>query len=168
MIKRAQNRIAQSRWSLPVTAIYGILVFLLSGMAEQRLWPQLLIVSASTMMMVVLNNSNSLIRIYSRMVSCSFCAAMFMMPFLFTSLRIGVAQLSFIVYLFSSFMPIKTKELSVECFMPICRWASAVWLMSKCFTSFHYCGCFKPLMCFRMAFARTLRRYLVFWCHIGL
>ncbi len=103
MIKRAQNRIAQSRWSLPVTAIYGLLVFLLSGMAEQRLWPQLLIVSASTMMMVILNNSNSLIRIYSRMVSCTFCAAMFMIPFLFTSLRTGVAQLSFIVYLFFLF-----------------------------------------------------------------
>ncbi len=110
MIKRAQNRIAQSRWSLPVTAVYGLLVFLLSGNAEKGLWVQLLAVSVSTMMMVILNNSNSLIRIYSRMVSCSFCVAMVMTPFLFSSVSIGVAQLSFIVFLFFLFHAYQDKR----------------------------------------------------------
>ena len=88
MIKRAQNRIAQSRWSLPVTAIYGLLLFLISGMASQGLWLQLLILVASTVMMVILNNNNSLIRIYSRMVSCSFYVVVLMSPFLFSSINI--------------------------------------------------------------------------------
>ena len=96
MIKRAQNRIAQSRWSLPVTAIYGLLLFLISGMASQGLWLQLLILVASTVMLVILNNHNSLIRIYSRMVSCSFCVVVLMSPFLFSSINIGIAQLAFI------------------------------------------------------------------------
>ena len=35
-------------------------------------WVQVALIALSTMLMVELNNSNSLIRIYSRMVSCSF------------------------------------------------------------------------------------------------
>ncbi len=110
MIKRAQNRIAQSRWSLSVTAIYCILMFILSQVVAPEPWIQLPLLCASTVLMVLLNNTNSLIRIYSRMVSCSFCVAMIMSHFLFDSLSVCVAQLSFIIFLFFIFHAYQDKR----------------------------------------------------------
>ena len=110
MIKRAQNRIAQSRWSLSVTAAYGILMFVLLHVVTQVSWIQLPLLGAATILMVILNNTNSLIRIYSRMVSCSFCVAMLMSPFLFTSLNVCVAQLAFIIFLYFFFHAYQDKN----------------------------------------------------------
>ncbi len=110
MIKRAQNRIAQSRWSLSVTAIYCILVFVLSHVVTQVQWIQFPMLCASTVLMVVLNNTNSLIRIYSRMVSCSYAVVMVMSPFLGASLNVSVAQLSFIIFLFFIFHAYQDKR----------------------------------------------------------
>lgn len=99
MIKRTQNRIAQSRWALPTTLIYGIALFLASGMAMQGLWLQLFILCASTLLMVVLNNTHSLIRIYSRMVSCTFFVVAIMSPYLFSSVKTELVQLFYIIFL---------------------------------------------------------------------
>lgn len=52
----------------------------------------------SSLMMVVLNNSNSLIRIYSRMVSCSFMMMVTMSSFLLHELSTSIVQLSFIAF----------------------------------------------------------------------
>jgi len=110
MIKRAQNRIAQSRWSLSVTAIYCILMFIMLQVATQVSWIQLPMLCAATVLMVLLNNTNSLIRIYSRMVSCSFGVMMIMSPFLFKSLNVSVAQLSFIIFLYFIFHAYQDKR----------------------------------------------------------
>lgn len=110
MIKRAQNRIAQSRWSLSVTAIYCILMFVLSQSAKPVPWIQLPLFCAATVLMVLLNNTNSLIRIYSRMVSCSYGVMMIMSPFLFDSLNVSVAQLAFIMFLFFIFHAYQDKR----------------------------------------------------------
>lgn len=98
MIKRAQNRIAESRWALPVTAAYALLVCLAAGLVTKELWMQLLMLVISTLMMVDLNNANALIRIYSRMVSCSFVVMTLMATFLSTSLETGILQISFIAF----------------------------------------------------------------------
>jgi len=54
---------------------------------------------ASATMMVELNNSNALIRIYSRMVSCSFLVMTTMSLFLFQTINVAVVQITFIAFL---------------------------------------------------------------------
>ena len=92
MVKRLQNKIAESRFSLPITAIYSVAVWLAGGLIENRLYMQLLLFGLSAYLMVELNNSNSLIRIYSRMVSCSFMTLTLMAAFLFNSTDVWVVQ----------------------------------------------------------------------------
>lgn len=75
MKKRFQNKVAESRLSLPVVGTYAALLwaavgFLLVGFSD--LWVQFACFVVTTYLMVELNNTNALIRIYSRMVSCSF------------------------------------------------------------------------------------------------
>ena len=55
-----------------MTVAYGLLISLAAGLLTEALWLNFALLFVSMMMMVELNNSNALIRIYSRMVSCSF------------------------------------------------------------------------------------------------
>ena len=91
--KQVQNKIAESKFSLPVMIVYAIGVWLLCGLTVHHWWVQFGCFAVTTFLMVELNNQNALIRIYSRMVSCSFlalsCAACFLMP----SIRGGFLQL---------------------------------------------------------------------------
>ena len=84
MIKRLQNRIAESRYALPVTAFYAILIWLAAGLVSQQWWVQFGCFVLSAWRMMQLNNENLLIRIYSRLVSCAYlaitCAAAFLFP----------------------------------------------------------------------------------------
>lgn len=98
-MKRLQNKIAQSRWALPVTAVYSLFVCLAGGLVAEGLWLQFAILLASAVLMAELNNANALIRIYSRMVSCSFLVMSAMSIMLFRSLEVTVAQLAFICFL---------------------------------------------------------------------
>ena len=104
MIKRTQNKVAESRFTLPATAAYAIAVWLLSGQLIpivpftsnqiiQGAWIQLICFIVSTYLMVELNNSNALIRIYSRMVSCSFIMLLCAGCFMFGSLSGAIVQL---------------------------------------------------------------------------
>lgn len=97
-IRRLQNKIAESRWALPLTAVYGIVVCLMLGAVGQKMWVQAAILALSTLLMVELNNANALIRIYSRMVSCSFLVLTLMASFLFPSVGGGVVGLCFVVF----------------------------------------------------------------------
>ena len=72
VVKRLQNRIAESRMTLTFTAIYAVLVFLASGLVGKNLWFQFACLAVSTYLMVEFNNVNALLRVYSRMVSCAF------------------------------------------------------------------------------------------------
>lgn len=97
MTKRLQNKIAESRWALPVITIYSLIACLSGGIVKEGLWLQTGMLATSAYMMVELNNANSLIRIYSRMVSCSFLVMTVMSLFLFKALTTGVVQLCIIV-----------------------------------------------------------------------
>lgn len=73
--KNLQNRIAESRYSLPLAATLIVMIWVAVGlMAEDvvALGLSFGLVVVSTYLMVLLNNFNSLMRTYSRMVSCSF------------------------------------------------------------------------------------------------
>jgi len=71
-MKRLQNRITESRRTLPITIFYGIGIWLLAGLVHQGLWFQFICFFASVYTMVHLNNINQLIRIFSRSVSTAY------------------------------------------------------------------------------------------------
>jgi len=82
-----------------VTVAYGLLVSLAAGLITKALWLNFALLFASATMMVELNNSNALIRIYSRMVSCSFLVMTTMSLFLFQTINVAVVQITFIAFL---------------------------------------------------------------------
>ena len=93
MRKLVQNIVAGSRLTLPVTIVYTVAIWLLCGLFAQDLWLQFAWFGITSYLMMVLNNQNALIRIFSRMVSCAFlvlsCAACFLLP----DIRGGIMQL---------------------------------------------------------------------------
>jgi hypothetical protein len=83
--KYTQNKVAESRLALPTTIAYAVVVWLLAGLVQDVLWLQFACFALAALLMVELNNINALIRIYSRMVSCSFIVMSCMLCFLFPS-----------------------------------------------------------------------------------
>lgn len=110
LVKRFQNKVAESRISLPITAVYALLVCLGCGFWEQQLWWQFAVLAVSSFLMMELNNANALIRIYSRMVSCSFIAFVMMAKFLLVSLPCGIVQLFFIAFFLFFFKAYQDKR----------------------------------------------------------
>lgn len=98
VVKRFQNRVAESRFALPIVAVYGLLVCMAYGLFSQQLWLQFGLLAASAFLMVELNNANALIRIYSRMVSCSFLVLALLSCQAFVDVKCGVVQLCFIAF----------------------------------------------------------------------
>lgn len=94
-MKRPQNIIAESGLTLPFAALFGILVWLLAGLVQQQLWPQLAIFVATVYVLVELTNQNALLRVRSRMVSSTFillsCTGCFLLP----QMTGGIVQLCF-------------------------------------------------------------------------
>ncbi len=93
MKKLIQNKVSTSRLTLPITIAYAICMWLVCGLLTRNLWLQFTCFGITSYFMMVLNNQNALIRIFSRMVSCAFlilsCAACFLMP----SIREGIMQM---------------------------------------------------------------------------
>lgn len=96
MIKRFQNKVAESRLALPLTGLYALLVWLAAGLLHGEMWVPFVCFVVSAYLMVELNNSNALIRIYSRMVSCSFLTQSCMACFMFSSEAGAIVELCFI------------------------------------------------------------------------
>lgn len=106
IVKRFQNRVAESRIALPVTGVYALAVCALGGLFTEQLWVQFVLLAVSSFLMMELNNVNALIRIYSRMVSCSYLVLAVMSHFLFVDVRCGIVQACFIafyLFLFSAY-----------------------------------------------------------------
>lgn len=77
--------------TLPAVALYGVAVWLADGLYHMQWWIQFACFVLSTYLMIELNNSNALIRIYSRMVSCSFIAIASMCCFMFDAMNEAIA-----------------------------------------------------------------------------
>ena len=106
IVKRFQNRAAESRVALPLTGAYAFLVCTAGGLFADHLWVQFALLAVSSFLMMELNNANALIRIYSRMVSCSFLVLAVMSRFLFVDVRCGIVQscfIAFYLFLFSAY-----------------------------------------------------------------
>ena len=116
MIKRIQNKVAESRLTLPVVAAYGIGIWLLCGLIQQNWWIQFVCYALSTYLMIELNNSNALIRIYSRTVSAAFIVLSCMSCFLFASMEGAIAQLCIVASLLTIFHSYQDKAAVGWCF----------------------------------------------------
>lgn len=106
IVKRFQNRVAESRIALPVTGVYAFAVCALGGLFTEQLWVQFVLLAVSSFLMMELNNVNALIRIYSRMVSCSFLVLAVMSQYLVVDVRCGIVQaffIAFYLFLFSAY-----------------------------------------------------------------
>jgi hypothetical protein len=93
VIKLFQNRVAESVLTLPLTAAFTLVVWLLSGLVAYGWWSQLLCFVVTTYLMIELSNGNALLRVRSRMISCTFMALSCSSCFLLNSLPGGIAQL---------------------------------------------------------------------------
>ena len=101
MTHRLQNRIAGSRYALPITTVYAIGIWFMGGLLQQQLWPQFILMLMTTLTMVELNNQHTLIRTYSRMLSCSYLVLSVAALPLFVQLDGCIVQLCFaLTYLF--------------------------------------------------------------------
>ena len=103
MTKRLQNKVAESRLTLPLTAVYAAVVWIACGLLASEMWPQFICFVVSATLMVEINNSNALIRIYTRTVSSTFIVLSCATPALFTSLAGAIVQLCFIATLLLAF-----------------------------------------------------------------
>ena len=96
-MKRPQNIIAESGLTLPVAALFGVVVWLLVGLIRLQLWPQLVCFVITVYVLVELTNQNALLRVRSRMVSSTFillsCTASFLLP----QTTGGIVQLCFVM-----------------------------------------------------------------------
>lgn len=130
MIKRTQNRIAESRWALPICAAYTLLICIISGLFAEGIWVQLTLTAVATLLMVELNNRNSLIRIYSRMVSCSFLVLTMMTPHKIESTEGCIVSMCFVAFylaLFNAYQDKKATGYVLWAFTAI-GIASTVWI----------------------------------------
>jgi hypothetical protein len=97
-IKRLQNRVTQSRLTLPVVSLFSLMIWIVGGLISNNLWINFICFALSTYLMVELNNVNALIRTYSRSVSCSFIILFSSANFLFTSMQGSILQLCIIAF----------------------------------------------------------------------
>ena len=96
--KRFQNKVAASRYALPITATLAALVWVAVGLLVSNIWVQFAFTILSTFLMVELNNRNALMRTYSRMVSCSFLVLITIASLPHPSLRANIVTLCFIAF----------------------------------------------------------------------
>src|SRR5574344_344953 len=108
--KRAQNKIAESRFALTISCIYTIIVCLAGGLFAAKLWIPIILLVFSTMLMAWLNNNNALIRIYSRMVSCAFLLLTASASFLIQSWQGGLVSVMVILSLIFVFQAYQNKK----------------------------------------------------------
>lgn len=83
--------------TLPMAALYGLVVWLLVGLVQQELWLQFGLFVLSVYLLVELSNQNALLRIRSRMVSSTFILLSCTACFLFPDIKGALLQLSVIV-----------------------------------------------------------------------
>ncbi len=96
--KTFQNKVASSRYALPITATLAALVWVAVGFLVSNIWIQFAFTIISTLLMVELNNHNSLMRTYSRMVSCSFLVFITMTSLPAPSFKASIVTMCFIAF----------------------------------------------------------------------
>ena len=110
MTKRIQNKVAESRFALTVVSVFAAIVWLACGLLTQQWWAQGVCLALSTFLVLILNNVNALIRIYSRMVSCCFLLLSCMACYLFEDMKGGIVQLCVVTSYLALFHSYQDKQ----------------------------------------------------------
>ncbi len=95
---------------LSAVILYGIGIWLLCGLIGQQWWVQFASFILSSFMMVILNNQNALIRIYSRSVSAAFIILSCAACFLFSSFAGAIVQLCLVASLLTIFQTYQDRQ----------------------------------------------------------
>lgn len=106
MAKYLQNKIAGSRLTLPTVCLYAFVIWLASGVIQGEWWLQLVCFAITAYLMAILNSKNSLIRVYSRLISVFFmmltCCDCLLFPSIRESVSIMLMVFSYLI-LFSCY-----------------------------------------------------------------
>jgi hypothetical protein len=105
-MKHIQNIVAESHRTLPITAVYAIVVWLMAGLINEGWWLQFGCFVLSVFLMMQMNSQNLLTRIYSRTVSVSYMALICTPVFLFHSVSgalLQICSISALLILFSCY-----------------------------------------------------------------
>ncbi len=105
-----QNIVAQSRKTLPITAVYTAVMAFLLFTIDNSLWLHMACVVLTGYVMLLINNNNALIRIYSRLPSSIFLVLAVMVTCLCKSLEANVVQLFFALHLLTLFRTYQNKR----------------------------------------------------------
>lgn len=98
-MKYIQNIVAESHRTLPITAVYAIVIWLMAGLINEGWWLQFGCFVLSVFLMMQMNSQNLLTRIYSRTVSVSYMALICTPVFLFHSVSGALLQICIIAAL---------------------------------------------------------------------
>lgn len=115
-MKHIQNKVAESRRTLPVTFAICIGIWLAAGLIQHQWWIQFGCFALSVAVMTELDNNNSLIRIYSRAVTASYALLSCVPCFLFPSTSGAVFQLCLVTSLFCLFKCYQDKQAAAWAF----------------------------------------------------
>ena len=160
--KRFQNKVASSRYSLPVTATLAALVWVAVGLLVSNIWVQFAFTIISTLLMVELNNRNALMRTYSRMVSCSFLVLITMAGLPQMGLKSSIVTMCFIAFYLIIWNCYQDKQSTGWTFYAFC----CIGLASMVFVQIGY---FLPLLWVMMrVFTLSLSLRTVFASIIGI
>lgn len=96
--------------ALPATALYALLASLSCGLLNGDMWPQFGLMVVSAYCMMVLNNAYALVRIYSRMVSCSYLVLFIMAGLLAQSVGVIAVQLCMVLFYLNMFRAYQDKN----------------------------------------------------------
>ncbi len=97
MTKYLQNRIAESGTTLAVSAFYSLIIWLLAGVVVHSWWFQLSCLAIATYLFIELNNSHSIIRIRTRLLSSLFLLFTSAVPVMFSSIRSYILYVCIII-----------------------------------------------------------------------
>lgn len=96
--------------ALPVTAMYGLAVSIACGLLDGRIWAQFGMLAVSSYCMVILNNAHALIRVYSRMVSCSYITLFIMAGLLSLPVKVSVVMQCVVMFYLLLFRACRDKK----------------------------------------------------------
>jgi hypothetical protein len=105
-----QKIVAESRLTFPVTVLYVLMLCLIGGVFQHQWWIQLACYILATYLMILLNNFNALIRIYSRAVTSAFIILSGVACFIFPSLEGSIVTLGLMASLLTLFTTYQNRE----------------------------------------------------------
>jgi len=152
--------------------MYAAGIWLLGGLLEGMWYAQFAMLLLSTYLMVELNNTNALLHMYSRMVSCTFLALSSMAVFLFPSIGVAVCTLCLIMFctiIFHTYQDKASPGLTYYAFLCL-GIASLVFVKIVYFVPFLWLMMAFSLMAFspKMLWASLLGLITPYWFTVGI